>query len=71
MLRFDNVLGVVGQAKEKEKLPERAEELIRKREDERKAGHWKEADKIREELKAMGVIIEDTAQGVKWRIEKH
>jgi cysteinyl-tRNA synthetase len=71
MLRFDNVLGVVGQAKEKEKLPERAEELIRKREDERKAGHWKEADKIREELKAMGVIIEDTIQGVKWRIEKH
>jgi cysteinyl-tRNA synthetase len=71
MLRFDDVLGVVGQAKEKEKLPERAEELIRKREDERKAGHWKEADKIREELKAMGVIIEDTIQGVKWRIEKH
>jgi len=71
MLRFDNVLGVVGQAKEKEKLPERAEELIRKREDKRKAGHWKEADKIREELKAMGVIVEDTAQGVKWRIEKH
>jgi cysteinyl-tRNA synthetase len=71
MLRFDNVLGVVGQVKEKEKLSERAEELIRKREDERKAGHWKEADMIREELRAMGVIIEDTAQGVKWRIEKH
>jgi cysteinyl-tRNA synthetase len=71
MLRFDNVLGVVGQVKEKEKLPEGAEELIRKREDERKAGHWKEADKIREELKAMGVIIEDTAQGTKWKIEKH
>ncbi len=70
MLRFDNVLGVVGQAKEKEKLPERAEELIRKREDERKAKHWKEADKIREELKAMGVIVEDTAQGAKWKIEK-
>jgi cysteinyl-tRNA synthetase len=70
MLRFDSVLGVVGQVEEKEKLSERAEELIRKREAERKAGHWKEADKIREELKAMGVIIEDTAQGVKWRTEK-
>jgi len=71
ILRFDNVLGVVGQVREKEKLPEGAEELIRKREDERKVGHWKEADRIREELKAMGVMIEDTAQGTKWKIEKH
>lgn len=71
MLRFDKVLGVIGKAKKEEKLPKEAEELIRKREEARKAKDWKTADKIRDQLKAMGVIVEDTPQGVKWRIEKH
>jgi len=70
MMRFDKVLGVIGEAKKEEKLPKEAEELIQKREEARKAKDWKAADKIREQLKAMGVIIEDTPQGVKWRIEK-
>ncbi|RLI22070.1 cysteine--tRNA ligase [Candidatus Bathyarchaeota archaeon] len=71
MMRFDKVLGVIGEVKkEEEKLPKEAEELIRKREEARKARDWETADKIRERLKAMGVIVEDTPQGVKWRIEK-
>jgi len=71
MMRFDKVLGVIGDVKkEEEKLPKEAEELIRKREEARKARDWETADKIRERLKAMGVIVEDTPQGVKWRIEK-
>lgn len=70
MMRFDKVLGIIGEAKKEEKLPEEAKELIRKREEARKAKDWETADKIREQLKAMGVIIEDTPQGVKWRIEK-
>ena len=70
MMRFDKVLGVIGEVKRDEKLPKEAEELIQKREEARKAKDWKAADKIREQLKAMGVIIEDTPQGVKWRIEK-
>ncbi|MDH5754531.1 MAG: cysteine--tRNA ligase [Candidatus Bathyarchaeota archaeon] len=71
MMRFDKVLGVIGKVKKEEKLPKEAEELIRKREEARKAKDWKTADKIREQLKAMGIIIEDTPQGVKWKIEKH
>jgi len=70
MMRFDKVLGVIGEVKKEEKLSREAEELIQKREEARKAKDWKAADKIREQLKAMGVIIEDTPQGVKWRIEK-
>lgn len=71
MMRFDKVLGVIGEVKkEEEKLPKEAEELIRKREEARKVRDWETADKIRERLKAMGVIVEDTPQGVKWRIEK-
>jgi len=71
ILRFDLVLGVIGEVKEQQKLSKEAEELVRKREEARQAKDWKEADKLREQLKAMGVIVEDTAQGVKWRIEKH
>ena len=71
MMRFDKVLGVIGEVKkEEEKLPKEAEELIRKREEARKVRDWETADRIRERLKAMGVIVEDTPQGVKWRIEK-
>ncbi|MEM3054407.1 MAG: cysteine--tRNA ligase [Candidatus Bathyarchaeia archaeon] len=70
MMRLDKVLGVIGEVKVEEKLPKEAEELIRRREEARKAKDWKTADKIREQLKAMGIIIEDTPQGVKWRIEK-
>jgi len=70
MMKFDKVLGVIGEAKRKEKLPKEAEELIQKREEARKARDWQTADKIREHLKAMGIVIEDTPQGVKWRIEK-
>jgi cysteinyl-tRNA synthetase len=71
MMKFDEVLGIIGEVKKEEQLPKEAEELIQRREEARKAKDWKTADNIREQLKAMGVIIEDTPQGVKWRIEKH
>jgi cysteinyl-tRNA synthetase len=70
-MKLDGVFGVIGEVRKQEKLPKEAEELIRKREEARQAKDWTEADKLREQLKSMGIIIEDTAQGVKWRIEKH
>jgi cysteinyl-tRNA synthetase len=71
MMRFDKVLGVIGEVERGEILPKEAEELIKKRELARKAKDWKMADEIRVQLKAMGIIIEDTPQGVRWRFEKH
>ncbi len=70
IMKFDRVLGVIGEVRKEEKLSREAEELIQKREEARKAMNWETADRIREKLRAMGVIIEDTPQGVKWRIEK-
>ncbi len=70
MMKFDKVLGVIGEVKKEEKLPKEAEELIKKREEARKAKDWKTADEIRQQLKNMGVVIEDTPQGVKWRLER-
>jgi len=70
MSGFDKVLGVIGEIKKEEKLPREAQDLILKREEARKARDWKTADQIRAQLKAMGIIIEDTPQGVKWKIQK-
>jgi cysteinyl-tRNA synthetase len=66
---LDNVLGVIPKPKE-ETLPKEAEELIKKREDARKIKDWKTADTARQQLKAMGIVLEDTAQGVRWKREK-
>jgi len=71
MMKFDKVLGIIGEVGKERELPKEAEELIHKREEARKAKDWETADKIREQLKNMGIIIEDTPQGVKWRIERH
>ena len=65
------MLGVIGKIKIEDKLSQEAEELIRKREEARKAKDWETADKIRQQLRRMGIVIEDTPQGLKWRIEKH
>lgn len=70
MMGLDKVLGVIGEIKRNERLPEEAEELILKREEARKAKDWEAADKIRKQLRSMGIIIEDTPQGVKWKIGK-
>jgi cysteinyl-tRNA synthetase len=70
MAGIDRVLGVIGEVKAEEELPKDAKELILKREEARKAKDWKTADQLRVQLKKMGVVIEDTDQGAKWRIER-
>jgi cysteinyl-tRNA synthetase len=41
--------------------------LIAERNDARQNKQWKRSDEIRDELKAMGVTIEDSKDGTKWR----
>ncbi len=68
---FDELCGVLGlvyQRKE-ENLDDEVEALIAQRTEARKTKNWAEADRIRDELKAMGIVLEDTAQGVKWHRE--
>ena len=44
----------------------RIEALLSQRTQAKKEKNWAEADRIRDELKAEGIIIEDTPQGPKW-----
>ncbi|MEN8213458.1 MAG: cysteine--tRNA ligase [Pseudomonadota bacterium] len=41
--------------------------LIRQRSDAKRDKNWAEADRIRDELSAQGVVLEDGAQGTTWR----
>ncbi len=70
MASLDKVLGVIGEVVKEEMLPKEAVELIKKREEARKVRDWKTADAIRQQLKALGVVVEDTAAGVRWQVEK-
>ncbi|MBR5134700.1 MAG: cysteine--tRNA ligase [Clostridia bacterium] len=42
------------------------EAMIEARTQARKEKNWAESDRIRDELKAMGIVLEDTPQGVRW-----
>ena len=44
--------------------------LVTVRGDLRAAKQWALADKVRNELKALGVVMDDTPEGTKWRFEK-
>jgi cysteinyl-tRNA synthetase len=73
MYKLDKVLGIIEKAEKlfkKEELPKELQELIQKREKARKAKDWKTADEIRERLRKMGIILEDTPLGVKWKIRR-
>ncbi len=64
---FLELCGVLGVPfKKEDDLAGEIEEKIAARQAARKAKNWAEADRIRDELKAQGIILEDTPQGVKW-----
>ena len=66
---FDELCSVLGilYNRKKESLDDEVEAMIAARQQARKDKNWSEADRIRDELKTMGIVLEDTPQGVKWK----
>ena len=77
LLRWDQVFALDFEKAEekvkKDEMPELDPEimaLIEQRQQARKEKNWKVADEIRDRLNQMGIVLEDTPQGVKWSWKK-
>ncbi len=65
---FEELFGVLGLSLVQEDLlDEEIEALIEKRNQARKERNFQLADQIRDQLKAMNIILEDTPQGIRWK----
>lgn len=68
---FNELTGVLniaqGSDEVDDELTKKVEEMIAKRAEAKKNKDFALADQIRDELTAMGIAIEDTRQGVKWK----
>lgn len=63
------VLGIL-EKKQEDSISEEAKALIAQRTEAREAKDWARADELREQLRGMGVELEDTRQGVRVHIVK-
>ncbi len=65
---FDRIGSVLGLTLgEEELVDEEIEELIEKRNEARRNRDFALSDQIRDQLKSMNIILEDTAQGTRWK----
>jgi cysteinyl-tRNA synthetase len=66
---LDELTSVLGLTlrQEKEVLDEDIDALIEERNQARKDRNFARADEIRDQLKEMNIILEDTAQGIRWK----
>jgi cysteinyl-tRNA synthetase len=69
--RFDRVLGVLSLRRAEDEHPplpiDEIERLIAARKEARLARNFAEADRLRKDLEARGVVLEDTASGTRWK----
>ncbi|MDO4619640.1 MAG: cysteine--tRNA ligase [Lachnospiraceae bacterium] len=66
LVELTDILGLIA-LPEKVDLDQEIEELIAKRQEARKARNFALADQIRDDLKARGIELLDTRDGVKWK----
>jgi cysteinyl-tRNA synthetase len=72
LLRIDDVLGFLTLARDEQAdvnvdLAAWADDMIRLRQDARQRRDFAEADRIRDEMAAAGLVVEDTSRGPRWK----
>ena len=67
LMELVDVLGLIYGDSDDTSLDAEVEALIDARQTARKEKNWTEADAIRDKLSDMGILLEDTPQGVKWK----
>lgn len=67
VMEIADVFGILSSSSNEDSLDAEIEAMIQARQEARKAKNFAEADRIRDALKAMNIVLEDTPQGVKWR----
>lgn len=60
---FDEVFGLGLKEIKEERIPEEVRKLVIEREKARKNKNWKESDRLRNEIRALGYEVEDSAEG--------
>jgi cysteinyl-tRNA synthetase len=70
LLELDSVLGVLPRSSE-EALPAHLLQKIQEREKARREKNFGLADRLRSELLEAGIILEDSKEGVRWKVQGH
>ncbi|PJZ70569.1 cysteine--tRNA ligase [Leptospira perolatii] len=65
--RIDSILGVLHFQKEEISADEHIDDLVLQRQEARKNKDFAKADQIRDQLQSMGIVLEDTKDGLRWR----
>jgi cysteinyl-tRNA synthetase len=66
ILDFDRVLGLdLDRLDQPEDLPSEVQELVQERQRARDAKQWEASDRLRDEIKALGYMVQDTPEGMK------
>ena len=65
----DEILAEAEEDPRRAEIADKVEELLVKRAEVRAAKDWPAADAIRDELVAMGVIVNDTPDGPTWTLQ--
>ncbi|HZK23633.1 MAG TPA: cysteine--tRNA ligase, partial [Atopostipes sp.] len=61
------IFGLENLVADEDLLDEEVDALIQEREQARVDKNFERADEIRDQLKEEGILLEDTAQGIRWK----
>ena len=66
-LELGNLLGFIGETAADRELADKVEALIAERAEAKAAKNFARADEIRAELSTMGITLQDTKNGTRWK----